>query len=174
LEGCSVDWATPGRSLVFLDMFIYLDEHNKVQWRPYHKPGNHLERVPWDSSHPYDVKRGTFIGELSRLAVLSSKRNTYMTAAKNLAALYLSRGYPDRVVRKWLSDHIHTRWENQFAIKADNNEKDIIVLKTHFNDAWSDFSISELLRHISKPLKAVSDSWEKGDFVIHNDEEHPL
>ena len=174
LEGCSIDWATPGKNLIFLDMFINLDEHNTVQWRPYRKPGNHLERVPWDSAHPYDVKRGTFIRELSRLAVLSTKRYTYMTAATDLAALYLSRGYPDCVIRKWLNDHLHTRWENQFAIKADNDEKDVIVLKTHFNDAWNDFSISELLRHISRPLKAVRNSWEKGDFVISNDEEHPL
>ena len=167
LAGCTVHWATPGKTCVFLDMFIYLDERNQIQWKPFRKAHNHLERVPWDSSHPIDVKRGTFIGELSRLAVLSSRFDHYSDAASDLAALYQHRGYPDVLVRKWLREHLLPRWENRFADKTVASHEEhltTIALKTHFNDAWNDFSINELVRHISKPLALVQDTWRQGWF----------
>ena len=167
INGCTVEWATPAKTCVFLDMFIYLDERNQVQWRPFRKAHNHLERVPWDSSHPNDVKRGTFIGELSRLAVLSSRFDHYRTAASDLAALYIGRGYPEILVRKWLKEHMFPRWENRFADKtAASHEEHLttIALKTHFNDAWDDFSINELVRHFSMPLALVQDTWQQGWF----------
>ena len=167
LAGCTVDWATPGKTCVFLDMFIYLDERNQIQWKPFRKAHNHLERVPWDSSHPIDVKRGTFIGELSRLAVLSSRFDHYSNAASDLAALYQQRGYPDVLVCKWLREHLLPRWENRFADRtAASHEEHLttIALKTHFNDAWNNFSINELVHHISKPLALVQDTWRQGWF----------
>ena len=97
-EGCTIDWGAPARGLAFLDLWVYIDSDNTIQWKPYRKPGNHLERIPWDSAHPIDVKRGTFIGELSRLATLSSKLEHYLEASRFLAELYVARGYPLAVI----------------------------------------------------------------------------
>ncbi|KAL4063490.1 hypothetical protein V8B97DRAFT_2085463 [Scleroderma yunnanense] len=96
LHGCSVEWAPPGHTCVFLDMFVYLDK------------------------------------------------------SKDLTALYLSRGYPENVVTKWLGLHLEPHWEQCFADRAaETNNLDTIVLKTHFNDTWNNFSISELCCHIT-------------------------
>src|SRR6202050_3927005 len=70
---------------------------------PYRKAQSHQERIPWISHHPLDVKRGTFIGEMSRLATISSLHSTYCDAIKSLAALYIARGYPSDLVYHWLS-----------------------------------------------------------------------
>ena len=56
---------------------------------PYRKAGNYQERVPWISHHPLDVKRGTFIGEMSRLATLSITLSVYKDAIRGLVALYI-------------------------------------------------------------------------------------
>ncbi|KAJ3518299.1 hypothetical protein NM688_g9457 [Phlebia brevispora] len=44
------EWNTP-----FLDMFVYLDpQDGQVHHKPYSKPLNHKERIPWASHHPKD------------------------------------------------------------------------------------------------------------------------
>jgi hypothetical protein len=55
------EWNVP-----FLDLLVYIDlASNKVEHKPFRKARNHLERIPWASHHLADVKRGTFIGEMS-------------------------------------------------------------------------------------------------------------
>ncbi|MFL4368795.1 hypothetical protein, partial [Enterobacter asburiae] len=62
------EWNSP-----FLDMLVYIDPlTGQVEHTPYRKALNHKERIPWASHHPKDVKKGTYIGEMSRLATLSS------------------------------------------------------------------------------------------------------
>ena len=93
-DNCVIEWAKPGSSQPFLDMLLYQDGNNELQHMPYRKAGNHQERIPWISAHPYDVKRGTFLGEMSRMAVLSSKEEHYNEALRGLVSLYIHRGYP--------------------------------------------------------------------------------
>ena len=95
-DGCQILWESSPNRCNFLDATFYFNEFStKVEWRPYRKAKNHLERIPWISHHPQDVKRGTFIGELSRLAVLSSTLSVYVESVQELVALYRKRGYPD-------------------------------------------------------------------------------
>ena len=74
-------------------MLLFVDENNKLQHKPFHKARSHQERIPWISHHPEDVKRGTFIGEMSRLDTLCSLQLDYKEALEGLAALYVTRGY---------------------------------------------------------------------------------
>ena len=97
--------------------------------------------------------------------VLSSKQDSYWTAVLDLAALYISRGYPKGIVQKWLSSHAEKCWEIQFqSHSVDTNDREIITLKTHFNEAWNDFSISDLIKAFSKPLHTCHNAWEQQDF----------
>ena len=97
----------------YMDMLLYKDNHNTLQYMPYRKAGNHQERIPWISAHPLDVKRGTFLGEMSRLAVLSSTMETYTEALKDLIKLYIHRGYPADLVHKWYYSNIQVRVEQK-------------------------------------------------------------
>ena len=142
-DDCVIEWEASDQFQVFLDMTIYRDEHNMLQHMPYRKSLSHQERIPWISHHPLDVKRGTFIGEMSRLATLSSLKSHYLDAVKGLVALYIKRGYPEEHVLKWLKDNIATRWEKRLNEDVRRHDE-VLVLKSSFNTAWNYFSATEL------------------------------
>jgi hypothetical protein len=110
---------------------------------PYRKQLSHQEIIPWISHHPLDVKRGNFIGEMSRLSTLSSTHSTYCHLIKGLAALHIARGYPSELVYSWVKNKIQERW-----IKHLNDNKvphdQVLVLKSEFNMTWDYFNASEL------------------------------
>ena len=157
-DGCTIDWEPPTDALAFLDLWIYIDGDRTLQWKPYCKAGNHRERIPWESAHPTDIKRGTFIGELSRLATLSSKLEHYLAAVRDLSNLYVQRGYPAKVISHWKKQYIRKRWEVKDLPKTDC-EDHVIMLKTVFNDAWNSFNIHELEHVMIQPILQYMAEW---------------
>lgn len=142
-DGCTIKW-NGGTSQPFLDMTLYIDRFGDVEHMPYRKSRSHQERIPWISHHPLDVKRGTFIGEMSRLATLSSLHTHYKDAIDALAGLYIKRGYPSDLVYYWLKDNFTKRWENRLIVKDQSDAADVLVLKSSFNTAWNYFNAHEL------------------------------
>lgn len=142
-DGCVIEWNASRYGAPFLDMFIYQDEFGRIQHMPYRKNGNHQERIPWISHHPLDVKRGTFTGEMSRLATLCSLRSHYSDACAGLVALYVKRGYPRALVSSWLRNNIEERWAKRLN-DTPPARNDVLVLKTEFNSAWNYFNAKEL------------------------------
>jgi hypothetical protein len=142
-EGCVIEWGASDHYLPFLDMTIYRDANNRLQHMPYRKARSHQERIPWISHHPLDVKRGTYIGEMSRLATLCSLHSHYIDAIKSLSALYIVRGYPSNLIVNWTRNNIATRWQNRLSENRREHE-DLLVLKSQFNTAWNYFSATEL------------------------------
>ena len=142
-DNCVIEWAKPGSSQPFLDMLLYQDGNNELQHMPYRKAGNHQERIPWISAHPYDVKRGTFLGEMSRLAVLSSTFKHYTDALIGLVSLYIHRGYPADEVHKWLYSNIQVRWEKRLLNRQPTTDANTLVLKSEYNLAWNYFNAHE-------------------------------
>ena len=143
-DNCVITWDCSAHHQPFLDMMLYKDENNTLQHMPYRKNGNHQERIPWISAHPYDVKRGTFLGEMSRLATLSSKLEHYLAAMRGLVALYIRRGYPDDEVHKWLYSNLTKRWDTRLRVTQREETADVLVLKTQYNIAWNYFNAHEL------------------------------
>ena len=142
-DECEIGWEVSEWHTAFLDLLVYLDPADgSIQHKPYKKPMNHRERIPWASSHPKDVKKGTFTGEMSRLAVLSSKPEHYLEALADLQALYIARGYPTNLVRKWTRDNSSKRWLNRHTKSEPSG--DVFVLKSKYNPAWTAFNIHEL------------------------------
>ena len=144
-DECVIEW-NASASQPFLDMTLYIDEYNKLQHMPYRKARSHQERVPWISYHPLDVKRGTFIGEMSRLATLCSQFLHYKDAMQALAGLYIKRGYPNDLVYSWMRDNIAERWKKRLdeSREGERQHADVLVLKSEFNTAWNYFSAREL------------------------------
>ena len=143
-DNCVITWDCSDSFQPFLDMCLYKDIDNTLQHMPYRKNGNHQERIPWISAHPYDVKRGTFLGEMSRLATLSSKLDHYLAAMRGLVALYIRRGYPADEVHKWLYSNLSRRWESRLDVNHSSKAPEILVLKTQYNLAWNYFNAQEL------------------------------
>src|SRR5271169_900274 len=150
-DGCVIEWAVSDFQCQFLDSVIFKDK-NVLKWRPFVKAGNNRERVPWVSHHPLDVKRGVYIGELSRLAVICSHKDIYMEAVKDLNDLYRARGYPVPLVMSWCKKNLSERWEKRFTLRnADSvSDESVLVLKTRFDDVWNWFSATELGNTVTK------------------------
>ena len=92
-----------------------------------------------------DVWRGTFTGEMSWLAMLSSEFPTYLDAVHDLVCLYVKRGYPMDLVNAWVRKYLQTRWEQRLSNKPVSSETEsVLVLKTHYNPTWNYFSTKEL------------------------------
>lgn len=142
--GCEIVWTASEDFTVFLDMVVYIDrESHLVHHRPYAKAQNHLERIPWASFHPLDVKRGTFIGEISRLATLSSLKRHYEDALHLLSKIYEARGYPSHVIKSWLLKYADARWRSRLETKVER-EDHVHVLKTVFNPVWGHVRVSDI------------------------------
>ncbi|KAH9474918.1 hypothetical protein JR316_0013386 [Psilocybe cubensis] len=170
-DGCVIEWAVSSSGCQFLDAFIF-KESGKLHWKPFVKTGNNRERVPWVSHHPLDVKRGVYIGELSRLAVLCSTKEIYIGAIRDLNALYLMRGYPENLVMSWCKKNIQERWEKRFALRVAEHDESILVLKTRFDQVWNWFSAAELGKTVTEYWSAWYEHAEKG--LYSADSSRPL
>lgn len=177
-DGCVIEWSASDKFSPFLDMCLFFDEFGKLQHMPYRKAGNHQERIPWISHHPLDVKRGTFIGEMSRLATLSSTLVTYLEALKGLVTLYVVRGYPEQLVKSWCDHNIKVRWESRLREAAKAPEDDVLVLKTEFNMAWNYFNANELGNTLFKYWRDWLERADRGEFSMEypapSEEDHDL
>jgi hypothetical protein len=150
-EGVELEWSVSEWNTPFLDLLVYIDPSSgQIEHKPFRKARNHLERIPWTSHHPKDVKKGTFVGEMSRLAVLCSTPDAYIDAINDLRLLYVARGYPVDLVNSWLKDNTAKRWENRLS--DPRKARDAFVLKSRFNRAWDGFNVHEL-------GQTVVDSW---------------
>lgn len=139
----------------FLDMHIYFDPlTGSIEHKPFQKKNNHLERIPWISSHPRDVLRGAYISEMSRLATLNSTRLGYESSICTLRLLYVGRGYPAKVVEHWAKDQLERRWNRRLEEPIER-ERGVLVLKTEFNAIWDKFDSHEL-------MNVIGEEWETG------------
>jgi hypothetical protein len=164
-DDCVIEWTASDHFQVFLDMLLYVDGNRQLQHRPYRKAQSHQERIPWISHHPIDVKRGTFIGEMSRLATLSSLYSHYLDAVKGLATLYISRGYPQDLVYKWLKDNITERWEKRLN-EVRPEPRELLVLKSYYNTTWNYFNAKELGDTVLGYWRTWLEKAERNEFSI--------
>ena len=150
IDGCVIKWDVSAMSCVFLDLWIYLNpsDPTRVHFKPYRKANNHRERLPWISHHPIDVKKGTFVGELSRLAALSSSLKHYRDAVSDLVSLYIARGYPTGWINEWARSNMERRWETRYEssnrVEDEDRPGSFVVLKSTFNPAVNLFRANEL------------------------------
>jgi aminopeptidase N len=84
------------------------------------------------------------------MAVLSSSSANYLDALSDLARIYLARGYPFALVKKWIKENSAKRWANRFSEKSPSGvtggsfSSKLLVLKSTFDPAWEEFNVHEL------------------------------
>ena len=96
-DGLTLTWSVEEKAVNFLDLTISL-ETGYLSFKTYRKPLNNYERLPYNSAHPLDVKRAEFLGEVSRIAHLCSRYNTYYTEISYVRDIYLKRAYPPHLL----------------------------------------------------------------------------
>jgi len=173
---CHIGWEVAERSAPFLDSEITVVKRSdmtwNVHWQIYRKALNHFERIPWASAHPYVVKRGTFYGELSRLATLSSEYSMYLYAIEEAMLIYRRRGYPESILLKWLEAKKLLAWNNRFSEREQKVDPDKSwFLKSIFNEAWEEFPLKELettvKSHFQNSSSDLVNTWlMQGSFIV--------
>ena len=177
---CTIEWNASASECQFLDATLFKGASGALGWRPYVKAGNHRERIPWVSHHPLDVRRGVYVGECSRLAVLCSTKEIYMEAIRDLNSLYHTRGYPDQVVKSWCRNNIQERWEKRYASRNEpEHDEGVLVLKSQFDDHWNWFSATKLgetvVGYWKEWLERASSNNYSADFPpVEPDEKHDI
>lgn len=181
-----MEWSVSEWNAPFLDMWVYIDGKGSlnpsIQWHPYCKALNHHERIPFVTNHPKDVKKGAFISEMSRLAMLSSKHSHYQSALLELQLMYEARGYPTTLVTRWISDHAQKRWENRLAPSRKELQREspvpLLVVKTEFNPVWDQFNVHELMTTIRNTwlTEIHKETWCDMDVFcsLHNERTIPI
>ena len=89
-DGLTLTWSVEEKAVNFLDLTISL-EAGYLSFKPYRKPLNNYDRLPYNSADPLHVKRAAFLGEVSRIARLCSRYNTYYTEISYVRDIYLKR-----------------------------------------------------------------------------------
>jgi len=89
------------------------------------------------------VKKGTFLSELSWVAMLSLQYDTYVNAYREVADIYIAQGYPPMLIASWLQENYSAHWDAHLS----NNKQtkaDVLVLKSKYNISWDFFNIQLL------------------------------
>jgi hypothetical protein len=155
LGGVNLLWEPPCDEVNFLDLSVKILEDGSIHHVPFVKAMSHRERIPWSSAHPLDVKKGTFSSEISRLATLCSDKTDYINQCTDAVSMYVRRGYPPKLVTSWLKSQQEKRWESRLSSPAtEDTARTLFTLKTHFNEAWKYFDVSELTSRIMTQWKA--------------------
>jgi hypothetical protein len=150
-------WSVSFDHAVFLDMNIWIDHStSSIEFCPYRKTLNHFERIPWDSAHPVWMKRGTYVGELSRLAWLSSRSAHYVEATRSLFNIYKYRGYPVNVIKRWHDDYAERRWASRFDAKQ--KERNPLIIKSILNPVWEGINFDAVFHEMQR-------EWQNDDML---------
>ncbi len=159
--GLKLNWEVSETKSVFLDLEIWRNPflHNhQLKYRPYRKPGNNFERLPWCTGHSLQLLRAAFKSEVHRFAVASYSTLIYYEELDWLKDLYISRGYPPATVMAWIKKFkdsaYKTRLDWTFTSEEDG---DIAVwpLKSTMNPVWTKLSLhdtTEAMRKAAQPF----------------------
>ncbi|KAF7760946.1 hypothetical protein Agabi119p4_10355 [Agaricus bisporus var. burnettii] len=161
-DGCTLEWSSSSSHMIFLDLIVYFDSEDRLQWKPYRKPLNHFERIPWISAHPTYVKRGTFLGELSRMATLSSTFSTFIESCKEVACIYIARGYPPGVINSWFKQNYKARWASRLR-EEPVARAEVLVLKSEYNPAWDYINAHQLEERMKQGWYSALEHFSIGD-----------
>ena len=154
LPGLKLNWEFLHTSGVFLDLDLWRSPHHpeqRVKYRPYCKPLNNFERLPWSTGHSDKILKATFGSEVHRLAVLSYTPQIYDEELSWLKDLYISRGYPPLVVKKWCKKAHDNTYKNRLNWKPSEAPEGggVWPLRSTMNPIWDTLDFSSLSEEIA-------------------------
>jgi len=154
LPRLKLNWEFSHTSAVFLHLDVWRNPHHspqRIKYRPYHKPLNNFERLPWCTGHSIKVLKAAFGSEVHRLAVLSYTLQIYSDELSWLKDLYISRGYPLALVKKWCKKAHDNAYKNRLDWKPSAPTEGISVwpLRSTMNPVWDLLDLSSILDEIA-------------------------
>ena len=143
-EGLKLTWSVDKETINFLDLEITQEAEKYFSFKPYRKPLNSYERLPWTSYHPVHVKRAAFCGEISRMARLCSNKNKFYNEVSYVKEIYLKRGYPNTLLHTWIKKESNSRWESRYKDAPEAEEGNSLWLKSVYNNVWKHIDLHKV------------------------------
>ena len=107
-DGLKLTWSVEEKAVNFLHLTITC-ETGYLSFKPYRKPLNSYETLPFTSAHPPHVKRAVFLGEVSRISRLCSKYDTYYNDIAHVRDIFLNRAYRPHLLYTWIRQEARNR-----------------------------------------------------------------
>ena len=133
---------------MFLDLDIWrspFSREHRLKYRPYRKPLNNFERLPWCTGHALQLLRGAFRSEVYRFAIASWNPSIYREELDWLKDLYISRGYPPATVIQWIKGSKEVAYKNRLDWVTKSNTlgdaERIWPLKSVMNPVWQKLNL---------------------------------
>lgn len=159
-QNLTLKWSWSSSKVVFLDMVIWWDRvTQRIQFSPYAKPLNHYERIPFSSSHPSFMKKGVFVGELTRLAGLCSRIQDYRSSVESLCRIYLQRGYPLVLVQNWVDENCAKRWDTRYVYREEKLPP--FIVKSYLNPVWEGVDWTSVFTALTQEWDLDSPPWSR-------------
>jgi hypothetical protein len=163
-DGLELTWSVDEKTINFLDLCI-TQEAGYLSFKPYRKPLNSYERLPWSSFHPRHVKRAAFCGEISRIARLCSKYPTYYEQVAYVRDIYLKRGYPSELLHHWIRAEARNRWDSRYKDSPEGQGESALWLKSEYNSVWQHIDLHKVWSAMNQrrpvttvgPLEKITD-----------------
>ena len=143
------------KAVNFLDLTISL-EPGYLAFKPYRKPLNNYERIPYTSAHPLHIKRPAFLGQVSRIARLCSRHYTYYTEISYVRDIYLKYAYPPHFLYTWIRQEDRIRWDSRYENKKEALEGSPFWLKSVYNDVWKHIDLRSVWSAMENSLNKDS------------------
>ena len=162
IPGLKLNWELSETNAVFLDLDIwrspYSREH-RLKYRPYRKPLNNFERLPWCTGHAVQLLCGAFKSEVHRFAVASWSSSIYEEELIWLKDLYISRGYPPATVIQWTKGSKEDAYKNRLDWVTKRNtpsvSERIWPLKSEMNPVWQKLNLGLVSESMRKAASLI-------------------
>jgi hypothetical protein len=160
-DGLTLTWSLDEKTINFLDLCI-TQEAGYLSFKPYRKPMNSYERLPFTSYHPLHVKRAAFCGEVSRIARLCSKYPTYYDQISYVRDIYLKRGYPGTLLHNWIRAEARNRWDSRYKDSPEGTGASALWLKSEYNNVWQHIDLHKVWSAMNqgRPVNTVGSPFE--------------
>jgi len=134
--GLELEWSS-GESSPFLDTFVHV-HGNQLCVKPYTKPLNHYQYIPFNSAHPLHVKKALVKTELIRFASTAALPHYYDERKKKLYSDLRARGYPERALKAWIRQ---VSWKDPSSTKKGDKPSELtprppLFVRSEYNPVW--------------------------------------
>lgn len=151
IKYCTINWEIEEFSNHFLDIQIMKNNDpitynfKPLDTKLYRKPLNLHLYIPWSSAHPLHVKRGFITAELTRFAMISSRKKYFVETSLEFYGNLRRRGYPAKILEQWFKEIIY---DNRTKTIYSEKIKDLnvpLMLPGHYNPVWDYIKTSEII-----------------------------
>ena len=154
----------------FLDTTVYkgerFEKESILDVRTHYKPTETFQCTNYNSCHPAGVKKGFVKGDALRLLRTNSSKDMFDKNIKNFRTRLISRGYPNSLVDKILSEVNFADTKNALTQKQKAHKKILLFvtqfqpslpcLKNNLMDKWHLIQNQPLLRERYKEPPLIS------------------